>query len=98
MRDEFFSSFAAQVRGKADICAFSADCSCGMEVNHIDRMIGDTLQNGISDLDILEGGVGNCRCSHYGGQLNAIPASDVSAVSAFRRQKLTTVSKICRSF
>ena len=27
MRDESFRSFAARVRGKADTCAFSADCS-----------------------------------------------------------------------
>ena len=52
MREEFFRSFAARVRGKADKSAFSADCSCGLKVNYTDHMIRDTLLNGIFDFDI----------------------------------------------
>ena len=52
MRDESFRSYAARVRGKADTCAFSAYCSCGLKVNYSNHMIRDTLLNRISDFDI----------------------------------------------
>ena len=49
MRDGSFRLFVARVRGKADTCDFSADCSCGLKVNYTDHMIRDTSLNGISD-------------------------------------------------
>ena len=52
IRDESLRSFATRARGKADTCAFSAHCSCGLKVNYTDLMIRDTLFNGISDFDI----------------------------------------------
>ena len=51
LRDEPFCAFAARVRGKADTCAFTVDCTCGLKVNYIDHMIRDTLLNGIADDD-----------------------------------------------
>ena len=109
MRNESFRSFAARVRGKADKCAFSADCSCGLKVNYTDHMIRDTLLNGISDFDIrreilrttdiLTAAVNDVIALVENKKMarNAIPAHDVSVVSAFRRQKATTISENCRS-
>ena len=109
MRDESFRSYAARVRGKADTCAFSVDCSCGLKVNYTDHMIRDTLLNEISDFDIrreilrttdiLTTAVNDVIALVESKKMarNAIPAHDVSVVSAFRRQKVTTISKNCRS-
>ena len=52
VRDEPFCAFAARVRGKADTCAFTIDCTCGLKVNYTDHMIRDTLPNGIADDEI----------------------------------------------
>ena len=52
MRQLHFRAFAARVRGKADTCAFTFDCTCGLKVNYTDHMIGDTLLNGIADDEI----------------------------------------------
>ena len=72
-------------------------------------MIRDTLFNGISDFDIrreilgttdiLTTAVNDVIALVESKEMarNAIPAHDVSIVSAFRRQKATTVSKNCRS-
>ena len=110
MRDESFKSFATRVRGKADTCAFSADCFCGLKVNYKDHMIQDTLLNGISDFDIrretlgttdiLTTAVNDVIALVESKQIarNAIPAPDVSVASAFRRQKATIISKNRRSF
>ena len=107
MRDESFGSLAARVRGKADTCAFSADCSCGLKVNYTDHMIRDTLFNGISDFDIrreilvttdiLATAVNDVIALVESKEMarNAIPAPNVSVASAFRRQKATTIGKNC---
>ena len=109
MRDESFRSFAAQVRGKAGTCAFSANCSCDLIVNCTDHMIRDTLLNGISDFDkrreilgttdILTTAVNDVIALVESKEMahDAIPAHDVSVVSVFMRQKATTLSKSCRS-
>ena len=52
LRDEPFRAFAARVRGKADTCAFTIDCTCGLKINYTDHMIRDTLLNGIADDEI----------------------------------------------
>ena len=52
VRDEPFRAFAARVRGKADTCAFTVDCICGLKINYTDHMICDTLLNGIADDEI----------------------------------------------
>ena len=59
LRDEPFCAYAARVRGKADTCAFTIDCTCcGLKINYTDHMIRDTLL-GIGDheicREILEG-------------------------------------------
>ena len=51
MKDKPFRA-SARVHGKADICAFAVDCTCGLKVNYIDDMIHDTLLNGIADDEI----------------------------------------------
>ena len=109
MRDESFRSFAARVRGKPDTCAFSADCSFGLKVNYTDHMIRDTLLNGFSDFDIrreilgttdiLTTAVNDVIALVESNEMarNATPAPDESVASAFRRQKVTIISKNCRS-
>ena len=52
LRDEPFRAFAARVRGKADTCAFTIDCTCGLKINYTDHMIRDTLLNAIADYEI----------------------------------------------
>ena len=52
LRDGHFRAFAARVRGKTDICAFTIDCTCGLKVNYTNHMIRDTLLNGIADDEI----------------------------------------------
>ena len=52
LRDEPFRAFAARVRGKADTCAFTIDCTCGLKINYTDHMIRDTLLNRIADDEI----------------------------------------------
>ena len=52
LRDEPFRAFAARVRGKADTCAFTIDCTCGLKINYTDHMIRDILLNGIADDEI----------------------------------------------
>ena len=101
MRDESFRSFAAKVRGKADACAFSADCSSGLKVNYADHVIRDTLLNGISDSDIRREivritGILTTAVNDVIA-LVEIPAHDVSIVFVYRRQKATTIGKNCRS-
>ena len=41
--DEPFRTFAARVRGKAEMCAFTAKCMCTKIVNNTDNMIRDVL-------------------------------------------------------
>ena len=103
-RDEAFRSFAARVRGKADTCAFSADCQCGQKVDYTDHMIRDTLLKGICDVEIRREvlGTANILTTAINDVIalveskemarNAAPISDVSAVSAFKRQKTAPVA------
>ena len=103
-RDEAFRSFAAQVRGKADTCAFSAHCQCGQNVDYTDHMIRDTLLKGICDVEIRREvlGTANILTTAINDVIaiveskemvrNAAPISDVSAVSAFKRQKIAPVA------
>ena len=51
-RDEPFRTFTAKVRGKAEACAFAAECECGKRVDYTDHIIRDVLLNGLSDPDI----------------------------------------------
>lgn len=51
-RDEAFRTFTARVRGKAETCAFTAECECGKDVDYTDNVIRDVLLNGLSDPDI----------------------------------------------
>ena len=60
LRDETFCAFAARVRGKADTCAFTVDCTCGFKANYTDHMICDTLLNGIADNEIRREILGIC--------------------------------------
>ena len=45
-------SFHARVRGKADICSYTAKCSCTLDVNFTDVIVKDVLVAGLSDEDI----------------------------------------------
>ena len=108
MREESFRSFSARVRGKADTCAFSTECSCCLRVNYTDHMIRDTLLNGISDsdnrrevfgtADILTTAISDVIALVKSKEMarNAMPTLDVSAVSAFRRQLATPPNEDCR--
>ena len=40
-RGEAIRAFAARVRGKAETCAFAAQCECGKSVNYTDNVIRD---------------------------------------------------------
>ena len=54
--DEPIRTFAARVRGKAEICGFttSVTCDCGKtcQVNYTEEVIKDVLLSGIADMDI----------------------------------------------
>ena len=105
-RDEPFRSFAARVRGKADTCLFSAQCSCGSAVNYTDHMIRDTLLNGIYDADIQREvlGMENIIASPLNDVIglieskeiarNAVPALDVSTMSAYKRYQRQAQPKL----
>ena len=52
-RDEAIRSYAARLRGQANICDFAMKCShCNHEVNYMDEMIRDALMRGLADEDI----------------------------------------------
>ena len=52
-RDEAIRSYAARLRGQANICDFAMKCShCNHEVNYMDEMIRDALMRGLADDDI----------------------------------------------
>ena len=51
-RDESFRAFAARVRGKAETCNYTTECSCQLDVNFTDIIIRDVLIAGIADMDI----------------------------------------------
>ena len=50
--DESFRSFAARVRGKAEICNYTTKCSCHQDVDFTDIIVRDVLIAGIADMDI----------------------------------------------
>ena len=97
LRDELFRAFSARVRGKADTCAFTVDCTCGLKVNYIDHMIRDTLLNGTADneirreilgsVDMLTRAVNKIVALIDSKEMarNAIPPTEVTSVSAFQR-------------
>ena len=96
--------FAARVRGKADTCAFFAGCQCGQKVDYTDYMIRDTLLKGICDGEIRREVLGTSNIvttaindvtaivESKEMARNAAPVSDVSAVTAFERQKTASVT------
>ena len=93
-RDEPFRAFAARVRGKADTCAFTIDCTCGLKINYMDHMIRDTLLNGIADdeirreilgsADLLTRAVNEIVALVESKEMarNAVPPTEVTSVSA----------------
>ena len=97
LRDEPFRAFAVRVRGKADICAFTIDCTCGLKINYTDHMIRDTLLNGIADDEIRREIFGSANMltravNEIVGLVeskemarNAVPPTEVTSVSAVQR-------------
>ena len=75
MRDKPFCTFAARVHGKADTCAFTVDCTCGLKVNYTDPIIRDTLLNGIADDQIRREILGNAD----------VLTRAITSLSAFQR-------------
>ena len=94
LRDKLFRAFATRVRGKADTCAITIDCTCGLKVNYTDHMIRDTLLNGIADDKIRRAILGSadvltCAVNEIVALVeskemarNAVPPTDVTSVSA----------------
>ena len=97
LRDEPFRAFAARVCGKADTCAFTIDCTCGLKINYTDHMIWDTLLNGIADdeirweifgsADLLTRAVNEIVALVESKKMarNAVPPIEVTFVSAVQR-------------
>ena len=93
LRDEPFHAFAARVRGKADTCAFTVDCTCGLKVNYTDHMIRDTLLNGIVENEIREilgsadmlAHADRCSSRKQGDGSQRCPPTEVTSVSAIQR-------------
>ena len=97
-RDEPFHAFAAQVRGKAETCAFTTKCDCTKIVNYTDHMIRDVLLCGISDMDIrrevlgvsdiLETAVNEVISLVESKEMarNALPSATISRMSSFKQQ------------
>lgn len=103
-RDEAFRAFSAQVRGKAEKCSYGATCGCGEAVDYTDHIIRDVLLNGLYDpdirkellgtLDILSTPVNDVIALIEQKEMvrNALPASNLSALSAFQPHKKTQAS------
>ena len=55
-RDEGVRNFAARLRGQAEVCKFTAKCTCNpsTDVSFMDQMIRDVLIRGLNDLDIQQ--------------------------------------------
>ena len=96
LRDELFRAFAARVCGKAETCAFSDDCTCGLKVNYTDHMIGDTQLNRIGDNEIRREIIGNadvltCAVNKIVALVEskemavADPSTEFTSVSAVKR-------------
>ena len=98
-RDEAFRAFTARVGGKAETCAFDAQCVCGQSVDYTDHVIRDVLLNGLSDPDIRRDILGTLDILHKSMNdvvalvenkemaRNALPSSSLSAVSMFQRNQ-----------
>jgi hypothetical protein len=98
-RGETFRSFTTRVRGKAETCSFGAKCECGKNVDYTDHVIRDILINGIADsdirldilgtADILQRNINDLTGIVESKEMarNAIPSSNLTAVSSFRQQK-----------
>ena len=98
LRDKPFRAFAARVRGKADRCAFTIDCTCGLKINYMDHMIRDTLLNGIADDEICREILGGadmltytrrqrdcCSSRSQKDGSQRCPPTEVASVSAVHR-------------
>jgi hypothetical protein len=101
-RDEPFRAYAARVRGKAEACEFTARCVCGLNVDYTDHSIRDALLGGINDPDIRREVLGTANIlrtpvndvigiiENKEMARNALPSSNLSAISSFTRQKNET--------
>ena len=97
LRDEPFCTFAARERGKADTCAFTVDCTCGLKVNYIDHMIRDTLLNGIADDEIRREILGSADVlTRVVNEIVALTESKEMARNAVSPNEVTSVSVVQR--
>lgn len=103
-RDESFRSFAARVRGKAEICNYIVKCSCLKDVDFTDSIIRDVLIAGIADMDIrreilgtdviLERSVNDVISLVESKEMarNAMPTASAS-ISFTKQNKIPTIDK-----
>jgi len=101
LRQEAIRAFAARVRGKAETCAFAAQCKCEKSVNYTDNAIRDVLLNGLADSDIrrevlgtkdiLTKPINDIVALVEGKEMarNTLPSSTLSAVSTFQNPRNT---------
>ena len=98
--DEAFRTFAARVRGKAEMCGFRIQCQCACALtfpsDYTDDMVRDVLMAGIADLDIRREALGApdmqempineiiAFVERREMARNALPAHSLSAVSSFK--------------
>ena len=97
LRDECFRAFVSRVRSKADTCAFTIDCTCGLKINYTDHMVRDTLLNGIADdeirreilgsADMLTRAVNEIAALVESKEMarNAVPQTEVTSIPAVQR-------------
>ena len=97
LKNETFCAFAARVRGKADTCAFTIDCTCGLKINYTDHMIRDTLLNGIADDEIRRKILGSADLlTRAVNEIVALVESKEMARNAVPPTKATSVSAVLR--
>ena len=101
-RDEPARTFAARARGKAETCAFTTKCSCGLMADYTDHAIRDVILNSLYDCeirrevlgvkDILQKPVNDVIALVESKEMarNALPSPSLSAVSSFKLQKSPT--------
>ena len=97
--DEAFCTFSTQVCGKAETCSYGTTCGCGEVVDYTDHIIRNVLVNGLYDpdihkevlgtLDILSKPVNDVIALVEQKEIvqNALPTSNLSALSAFQCHK-----------
>ena len=99
-RDEPFRAFAARVRGKAETCAYTIMCTCGVTNSYTDDIIKDVLMAGIADSDIRNETLGSDQL--VGKSVNDVvaiverremarnsyPVPSLSAISSFKKSKI----------